>query len=135
MVATATPLKMIDSARGTIAAGTSRIAVAADMVQKPPSAMPSSTRPSRIARKVPAEATSRLEITSSTEKASSTRRRSMPRVRTAISRLVTSATAAVTVTAWPAVPSVMPRLAASGVSRLAGRNSAVTSPNTPSARA
>src|SRR5262249_43137905 len=36
------------------------------------------------------------------------------------------------VTAWPAAPSEMPRSAAIGVSRLAGRNSAVTRPNTPS---
>ncbi|BEV48612.1 hypothetical protein BconGalA64_11110 [Burkholderia contaminans] len=36
------------------------------------------------------------------------------------------------VTACPATPSVTPRLSAIGVNRLAGRNSAVTSPNTPS---
>ena len=41
-------------------------------------------------------------------------------------------TIAVAVTAWPAAPSVMCRSAANGVSRLAGRNSAVTRPKTPS---
>ncbi len=55
----------------------------------------------------------------------------MFRVAAEISRLVIIATTAVAVTAWPATPSVMPRLAAIGVSRLAGRNSAVTRPNTP----
>ncbi len=49
-----------------------------------------------------------------------------------MSRLVTSATAAVAVTACPAMPSEIPRSFAIGVSRLAGRNSAPTSPNTPS---
>ena len=39
---------------------------------------------------------------------------------------------AVAVTACPAIPSVTPRLAAMGVNKLAGRNSAVIKPNTPS---
>jgi hypothetical protein len=41
---------------------------------------------------------------------------------------------AVAVTACPAAPSLTPRSAAIGVSRLAGRNSAVTRPNTPIAK-
>ena len=45
MVAAETPLKMIDKARGTDASGTRRIARAADIVQNPPSAAPSRTRP------------------------------------------------------------------------------------------
>lgn len=123
---------MIDSARGTIAVGTSRIAVAVAIVQKPPSAMPSTTRPISSVVRFGANATARFDATSSTENTSSTRRRSMVRVSAEISRLVTSATVAVAVTAWPATPSVTPRLSAIGVSRLAGRNSAVTRPNTPS---
>lgn len=44
-----------------------------------------------------------------------------------------SATAAVAVSAWPAIPSLTPSSVAIGVGRPAGRNSAVTRPNTPSA--
>lgn len=44
-----------------------------------------------------------------------------------------SAAAAVAVSAWPAIPSLTPSSVAIGVGRPAGRNSAVTRPNTPSA--
>ena len=79
-----------------------------------------------------AKATSRLEIICSTEKNISTQRRSILLVAGVISSPVTSATSAVAVTACPAIPSVTPRLAAMGVNKLAGRNSAVIKPNTPS---
>ncbi|MNC73016.1 hypothetical protein D3C75_1241480 [compost metagenome] len=49
-----------------------------------------------------------------------------------ISRPVTSATSAVAVTDCPATPSLTPRLSAIGVNRLAGKNSAMIRPNTPS---
>ena len=52
MVATDTPLKTRDKARGTRAGGTSRIATAVAMLQNPPSAMPSSTRASSSKRQV-----------------------------------------------------------------------------------
>lgn len=44
----------------------------------------------------------------------------------------TAPTSAVTVIAWPAAPSLMPRSVAIAVSRLIDRNSAITRPNTPS---
>ena len=44
-VASALPPLKIASARGTFGAGTSRMAVAADMDQKPPTDTPMSTRP------------------------------------------------------------------------------------------
>ncbi|PAV93630.1 hypothetical protein WR25_03942 [Diploscapter pachys] len=44
-VANALPPLKIASARGTCAAGTSRMAVAADIDQKPPMTMPISARP------------------------------------------------------------------------------------------
>jgi hypothetical protein len=44
-VASALPPLKIASARGTSGAGTSRMAVAADMDQKPPTDTPISTRP------------------------------------------------------------------------------------------
>src|ERR1700754_1683363 len=122
---------MMDSARGTIASGTRRMAVAADIVQKPPIAMPSNTRPSRTTVRLGANATSRFEPISSTEKANRTKRRSVLRVITEMARLVTSAIAAVAVTGCPAMPSVTPMLDAIAVRRLAGRNSAVMRPNTP----
>lgn len=99
MVAAETPEKMIDSARGTSEAGTRRMASAADIAQKPPSAAPSSTRPSSSEKKSGAKATMRFDITSSVVKASSTSRRSMRRVTAETSRLATSATVAVAVTA------------------------------------
>src|ERR1700761_1380648 len=133
MVARDTPLNMIDSARGTMAPAPRRMAVAADMVQTPPIAMPSNTRPARMVGRFGAYATNTFETISNTEKASNTQRRSILRVAVAINRLVSIATAAVAVTACPASPSVTPRLDAIGVSRLAGKNSAVTNPKTPSA--
>jgi|GEM_PF-5686468 len=68
MVAPDTPLKIIESARGTLAAGTSRMTIAVDMAQKPPSATPSSKRPIRSTVRPGAVATIRLEITRRPEK-------------------------------------------------------------------
>lgn len=76
-----------------------------------------------------------LEIICKTEKNISTQRRSIFRVAVVISSPVTNATSAVAVTACPAMPSLTPRLAAIGVNKLAGRNSATIRPNTPSASA
>ena len=127
--------KIIASAFGTIAAGTRRMVVAVDIDQKPPMAIPSSRRPSSKNSSEPAKATIMLEIICKTEKNISTQRRSIFRVAVVISSPVTNATSAVAVTACPAIPSLTPRLAAIGVNKLAGRNSATIRPNTPSASA
>lgn len=125
------PLKIIDSARGSSLAGTSRIATAAAMLQKPPSATPSSMRISSSTPRLDDRATSRFDAIISVEKASSTWRRSKRRVRRGTSRPANSATTAVIVTACPASASDTRISAAIGVSRLAGRYSAVSKPNTP----
>ncbi len=62
--------KMIASAFGTWAAGTRRIAVAVDIAQKPPMAIPNSRRPSRRNASESAKATIRLETICSTERTS-----------------------------------------------------------------
>jgi hypothetical protein len=82
-----------------------------------------------------AKATIRLETICRTEKNISTQRRSIFLVAGVISNPVASATSAVAVTACPAIPSLTPRLAAIGVNRLAGRNSATIRPKTPNASA
>ncbi len=128
------PLKIIDSARGSDAAGTRRMATAAAMLQKPPRAMPSRMRINNSTTRLDENATSRLDAIISVENPNSTRRRSMPRVRPGTSNPANKATTAVTVTAWPASASDTPRSRAIGVSRLAGRYSAVSRPNTPIAR-
>lgn len=76
-------------------------------------------------------ATSRLEAIIRVEKPSSTTRRSSPRVRPGTSSPANKATTAVTVTAWPANASDTPISPPMGVSKLAGRYSAVNKPNTP----
>ena len=76
-----------------------------------------------------------LEIICKTEKNISTQRRSIFRGAVVISSPVPNATSAVAGTACPAMPSLTPRLAAIGVNKLAGRNSATIRPNTPSASA
>ncbi|MNV35989.1 hypothetical protein D3C71_1274500 [compost metagenome] len=125
------PLKMIDKARGSSAAGTRRMATAVAMLQNPPSAMPSNTRITSSTAMLDDSATSRLEAIISAEKPSSTTRRSSPRVRPGTSKPANKATTAVTVTAWPAKACDTPRSTAIGVSRLAGRYSAVSKPKTP----
>ena len=106
--------------------------MAVDIAQNPPIATPSNSRPISRTCSVGAKATSRLEMICSTEKNINTQRRSIFLVAGVMSNPVTSATSAVAVTACPAIPSDTPRLAAIGVSKLAGRNSAVIRPNTPS---
>ncbi|MNN78434.1 hypothetical protein D3C81_1949930 [compost metagenome] len=66
----------MDSARGTNLAGTSRIATAAAMLQKPPSATPRRMRITNNTVKLEDNATSRLEAIISTVKANKTTRRS-----------------------------------------------------------
>jgi len=70
-------------------------------------------------------------VTSKAEKNISSLRRSALRAAAVISRLVTKPKSAVVVTACPAEPSLIARSAATGVRRLAGRNSAVTRLKTP----
>jgi hypothetical protein len=77
------------------------------------------------------KATSKLEAIISVEKHSNTIRRSIPRVKPGTSNPENNATTAVTVTACPAKASVTPSSTAIGVSKLAGRYSAVNNPNTP----
>ncbi|CUI85673.1 Uncharacterised protein [Achromobacter dolens] len=125
------PLKMIDNARGSKAGGTRRMATAAAMLQKPPSATPSKIRIASSTARLEDIATNRLEATIRVLKASSTARRSSARVRPGTSSPANNATTAVTVTACPASASETPRSSAIGVSRLAGRYSAVSKPNTP----
>lgn len=132
MVAAERPDICIERAVGTRRSGTSRMMTAADRVQKPPNAIPSSIRPANSVGRFGATATRRLEKTRRSEKPSSTRRRSMRRVMAVTVRLVAKPITAVAVTACPARPSVIPSSQAIGVSRLAGSSSAPTSPKTPS---
>ncbi len=133
MVAAETPLKMIDKARGTDASGTRRIVNAADIVQNPPSAAPSRTRPTSSMGRLRAKAAMRLDINRRIVKPSIRIRRSRFRMTAVTRRLDSRAKAAVAVTVCPAAPSLILKSAAIGVSKLAGRNSAVTKANTPSA--
>ncbi|CDG51992.1 exported hypothetical protein [Halomonas sp. A3H3] len=121
-------------ARANRLSGTMRIARAAAIDQNPPKAIPSSTRAKIKTKKLFAVAAKTLETTSSSDKPSSTNLRSKLRVRSGIVSAASAATAAVAVTAWPVAPTEMLRSAAMAVSRLAGKNSAVTKPKTPSAR-
>ena len=133
MVAAETPLKMIDKARGTDSSGTRRIVKAADIVQNPPSAAPSRTRPTSSMGKLKAKAAIRFDINRRIVKPSIRIRRSRFRMTAVTKRLEISAKMAVAETVCPAAPSLILKSAAIGVSRLAGRNSAVTRENTPSA--
>ena len=121
-------------ARGISRIGTSRSAIAADIAQKPPSATPSTTRASRSSDSDEAKVASRFETMSNAVSIHITSLRSRRRVMMAIVGAAMAPTTAVAVTACPASPSLTPRSRAIGVSRLAGRNSAVTRPKTPSAR-
>src|SRR5580692_7989091 len=135
MVAAETPLKMIDKARGTDASGTRRIVSAADIDQKPPSPTPRRTRPISSMGRLRAKAAMKLDINRRIVKPSNTIRRSRFRITAVTRRLDRSAKAAVAVTVWPAARSLILKSAAIGVSKLAGRNSAVTKENTPRANA
>ncbi len=126
---------MNDIARGNFDSGTSRIASAAAIDQNPPSATPSITRAVSNGHRLSATTASALDSTSSVVSASITCLRSMRRVSSGIDGAAMAPIRAVAVTVCPAAPSLMDRSEASAVSRLAGRNSAVTRPNTPSASA
>ncbi|KAG1384948.1 hypothetical protein G6F59_017701 [Rhizopus arrhizus] len=93
--------------------------------------MPSSRRIVRSTQMLDENSTNMFEAIISVEKPSRTTRRSMPRVSPGTSNPANNATTAVTVTACPAKASDTLRAAAIGVSRLAGRYSAVNRPNTP----
>ena len=84
--------------------------MAVESVQKPPMAIPSSTRASRITVRSAANATISADAISNNENTSMTMRRSMRRVTLPVTRLVNSATSAVMVTVCPAWPSDTPRL-------------------------
>ena len=120
-------------ARGSRDSGTSRMAIAPDIDQNPPSATPRITRAASSTGSDQAKAASRLDSTSRVISPHITSRRSMRLVTIASAGAAMAATTAVAVTVWPAAPSLMPRSADSFVSRLAGRNSVVTRPKTPSA--
>jgi hypothetical protein len=130
-VATETPVSDIDIARGTNRVGTSRMVKAPAIDQKPPSPIPKSTRASRRVVSPVAVAARMLDRTSSSVSVHSTSLRSMFLVKIASVSPAMPPTIAVAVTVWPAAPSVTLRSFAIRVSRLAGRNSAVTRPNTP----
>src|SRR5437868_9989220 len=108
-------------ARGTSRIGTRRMAMAADMDQKPPNATPSKMRAVSSMAKFDAKAEMRFEMMRAMLKAHITWRRSMPLVKMAMVGAAMAPMMAVAVTAWPAAPTLMPRSAASGVSRLTGR--------------
>ncbi len=93
------PLKMMESARGTRCGGTNRMATAAAMLQKPPSAMPRRTRITSSTPMLDDNATKALERIIRAVKLNSTRRRSIERVSRGTSRPANRATTAVTVTA------------------------------------
>ncbi|MNY10539.1 hypothetical protein D3C86_1435240 [compost metagenome] len=131
-VATETPVRIMAMARGILSSGTSLSASAADMAQKPPRPMPSRTREANSMKRPFAKAAKVLEMISSVVSPSNVQRRSMLRVPMTTPGPATAATSAVTVMDWPAMPELTARSAESGVSRLTGRNSAVTSPKTPS---
>jgi len=130
-VATDTPARISDMARANWGSGTSRIVSAADIDQNPPRATPSITRAASSRARLPAVAASTLDSTSRALRASMTWRRSRRRVSSGSDGAATAPTRAVAVTAWPAAPSLTPRSVAMAVSRLAGRNSAMTRPKTP----
>lgn len=94
--------------------------------QKPPTQMPSSTRPSNIIGKLTANAATRLETISSSDSPSISKRRSRrPEIRLNAGA-ATAATMPGMVTISPAVPVLTPSEGAMLVSRPIGRNSVVT---------
>ena len=135
VVASALPPFSIPSARGTSASGTRRMTVAADIDQKPPMTTPISARPAMKTAAFGASATIAPETSISTASDSSTRRRSIPRVADEMPRAVRRAKTPETTMACPALPSVMRRSVAMGVSRLTGMNSDAISVATHSVRA
>src|SRR5207302_9845060 len=91
VVASALPPFNVPNARGTSAAGTRRITVAADIDQKPPMTTPMSARPAMNTIALGANATIRPDAIISAVSDSSTRRRSTPRVAGEMPRLVRTA--------------------------------------------
>jgi hypothetical protein len=98
MVATAAPPKMIDSALAMFRLGTSRSASEADRPQKPPTAIPRTSRTTISGSRLGERATARLDTICAADSHSSTRRRSTPPMTGAMTRLVTIATIAEAVT-------------------------------------
>ena len=117
-------------ARGNTGIGTSRMAVAAAIDQKPPRLIPRMTRAASSIGRLTAAAVIRLDTLSSISSPSITSRRSHRLVTTGTSRAAIAPTTAVAVTACPAAPRLTPRSLAKGVSTLGGRNSAATRPKT-----
>jgi hypothetical protein len=126
VVASALPPLRMASPRGTSAAGTRRMTVAADMDQNPPMTMPTSARPPRNTAALGAKATASPETSISTVRPSRRTRRSSRGVAGAMNRLVSTANRPETAIACPAWPSVRCRSVAMGVSRLTGMNSDAT---------
>ncbi len=93
------PASTTDIARGNSCPGTSRIVSAAAIDQKPPSAMPSTTRPASNTPSDCAVAAITLESSSRAVSANSTQRRSKRRVNNGTAGAATAAMSAVAVTA------------------------------------
>jgi hypothetical protein len=131
-VASETPVLTTVIARPRRCAGTSWAAIARAIAQKPATAMPSSTRAPSNTAKSDATAMSKLEMIDSVVRPSMSKRRSSRGNSAAIVNPVIAPMTPVAVIACPAMPSVIARSVAMGESKLAGRNSAVTSVNVPS---
>ena len=98
---------MMDMARGIRRIGTSRMAMAAAIDQKPPRLIPSVTRASSKVVRSDAEAARKFEAISNAVKVHITTRRSSRLVMIAIVGAAIAPMIAVAVTACPAAPSVM----------------------------
>jgi hypothetical protein len=104
VVAKALPPFKSASARGTSRSGTSRITVAADIDQNPPTTTPISARPIISTKKFGASATMRPETSIRPVRESRRVRRSICLVTEAIRRLVSTAKMPEIEIAWPAGP-------------------------------
>src|SRR6187399_3270815 len=134
-VAKALPPFTMANARGTCSVCTRRITIAADIDQKPPIATPMSARPVMNTATLGAKATVVPETSIRAVSESMTGFRSSRPESDEMNKLVTSANAPDIEIACPAVPSLIRRSLASGVSRLTGMNSDATRANAPSATA
>ena len=134
-VARALPPFKMASARVTLRAGTSRMAVAAERDQKPPTDTPMRTRPIMYMAKPCAEAINAPDTAMEAVIHSRRDLRSIRRASAGTERLVNTANAPDTAIAWPAMPSLTRRSVAIGVSRLTGMNSEAMSAKTHSAMA
>ena len=131
-MASETPAFTMVIARPSRSAGTSCAVTASDIAQNPERAMPSSSRDASISPNAGAMATSTFDAIASVVRPVITHRRSTRGSAETISGPPMMPLMLVAVTSWPAAPSVMPSSAAIGESRLAGRNSLVTSVKMPS---